>query len=68
MQTQVLARLPEHYREPIVLHHLLGMSFRDIAGIVGSSEGGARIRAARGMAALRVLLDQSPRRQPRRPE
>ena len=68
MLTQVLARLPEHYREPIVLHHLLGMSFRDIAGIVGSSEGGARIRAARGMAALRVLLDESPPGQPRRAE
>ncbi len=53
---QALARLPETYRDPIVLHHLLGMSFRDIAGIVGSSEGGARIRASRGMSELRRLL------------
>ena len=44
---QALGRLPEHYRDPIVLHHLMGLSFRDIAGIVGSSEGGARIRASR---------------------
>jgi RNA polymerase sigma-70 factor (ECF subfamily) len=57
---QALARLPEHYRDPIVLHHLLGVSFRDIAGIVGSSEGGARIRASRGMSTLRRLLDDNP--------
>ncbi len=54
---QALARLPESYRDPIVLHHLFGVSFRDIAGIVGSSEGAARIRASRGMAELRRLLD-----------
>ena len=56
---QALARLPEHYRDPIVLHHLMGLSFRDIAGIVGSSEGGARIRASRGMSTLRRLLDDT---------
>jgi RNA polymerase sigma-70 factor, ECF subfamily len=55
--TEALSRLPEHYRDPIVLHHLLGVSFRDIAGIVGCSEGGARIRASRGMSELRRLLD-----------
>lgn len=54
---QALDRLPENYRDPIVLHHLLGVSFRDIAGIVGSSEGGARIRASRGMSELRRLLE-----------
>lgn len=54
---QALDRVPEHYRDPIVLHHLFGLSFRDIAGIVGSSEGGARIRASRGMSELRRLLD-----------
>lgn len=57
---QALDRLPEHYRDPIVLHHLFGLSFRDIAGIVGSSEGGARIRASRGMSALRCLLEDAP--------
>ncbi len=54
---QALARLPESYRDAIALHHLLGVSFRDIAGIVGTSEGGARIRASRGMSELRRLLD-----------
>jgi RNA polymerase sigma-70 factor (ECF subfamily) len=63
--TQALARLSEDYRDPIVLHHLLGVSFRDTAGIVGSSEGGARIRASRGMSALRRLLDEPPPRETR---
>ncbi len=58
---QALGRLPEHYRDPIVLHHLMGVSFRDIAGIVGSSEGGARIRASRGMSTLRRLLEDAPK-------
>lgn len=58
--TQALTRLPDLYREPLILHHLLGVSFRDIAGIVGSSEGGARIRASRGMAALRRILRELP--------
>jgi RNA polymerase sigma-70 factor (ECF subfamily) len=56
--TQALSRLPEHYRDPIVLHHLLGVSFRDISGIIGCSEGGARIRASRGMSDLRRMLDE----------
>jgi RNA polymerase sigma-70 factor (ECF subfamily) len=54
--TQALERLPEKYREPLVLHHLFGLSFRDIAGMVGASEGGARVRASRGMTALRQIL------------
>jgi RNA polymerase sigma-70 factor, ECF subfamily len=57
--TQALERIPERYREPVVLHHLFGLSFRDIAGMVGTSEGGARVRASRGMAALRQILGRS---------
>jgi RNA polymerase sigma-70 factor, ECF subfamily len=53
---QALERIPDRHRDPLVFHHLLGLSFREIGGIVGASEGGARIRAARGMAALREVL------------
>jgi hypothetical protein len=41
-----------------VLHHLYGMSFREIGQIAGVSEGGARIRASRGMSELRLLLER----------
>jgi RNA polymerase sigma-70 factor (ECF subfamily) len=53
---EALERIRDRYRDPLVLHHLLGLTFREIAGIVGTSEGGARIRSARGMAALRRVL------------
>jgi hypothetical protein len=55
-RAQALDRIPERHRDPLVFHHLLGLSFREIGGVVGASEGGARIRAARGMAALRRVL------------
>jgi DNA-directed RNA polymerase specialized sigma24 family protein len=60
MLMQALTRLPEHYREPIVLHHLLGMSFRDIAGIVGSREAAPEARYDAGAPRNR---SGSPRRQ-----
>jgi RNA polymerase sigma-70 factor (ECF subfamily) len=56
MLAQALDRIPHRYRGPVVFHHLLGLSFREIGGIVGASEGGARVRAARGMATLRDVL------------
>jgi RNA polymerase sigma factor (sigma-70 family) len=51
-----LAVLPADRREALVLHHVYGLSFREIGQVVGVSEGGARIRASRGMAELRLLL------------
>ncbi len=53
---QALAQLQEDWRESLLLHHVYGLSFCEIGQIVGVSEGGARIRASRGMAELRVAL------------
>lgn len=53
---RALAALPADRREAVVLHHVHGLSFREVAQVVGVSEGGARIRASRGMAELRVRL------------
>jgi RNA polymerase sigma-70 factor, ECF subfamily len=53
---RAMTRLPEDWREAVVFHHIYGMSFREIGHIAGVSEGGARIRASRGMAKLRRLL------------
>lgn len=47
-------------RECLVLHHVYGLSFREIAGISGISEGAARTRASRGMAELRTALAPQP--------
>jgi RNA polymerase sigma-70 factor (ECF subfamily) len=59
---RALAQLPADRREAIVLHHIYGLSFREIGRVVGVSEGGARIRASRGMSELREKLVPGGRR------
>jgi len=58
--SRALAVLPADRREALVLHHVFGLSFREIGNVAGVSEGGARIRASRGMTELRAIL--APRR------
>jgi RNA polymerase sigma-70 factor, ECF subfamily len=59
---RALAVLPGDRREALILHHVYGLSFREIGQVVGVSEGGARIRASRGMTELRLVLDRGRRR------
>jgi DNA-directed RNA polymerase specialized sigma24 family protein len=56
---RALAGLPGDWREALVLHHVYGLSFREVGLVAGVSEGGARIRASRGMALLRETLGSS---------
>jgi RNA polymerase sigma-70 factor (ECF subfamily) len=53
---RALAAVPSDQREALVLHHLYGLSFGEIARVAGVSEGAARIRASRGMHVLRRQL------------
>jgi RNA polymerase sigma-70 factor (ECF subfamily) len=53
---RALAAVPADRREALLLHHVHGLSFREVGRVVGVSEGGARIRASRGMADLRAAL------------
>jgi len=53
---RALAALPADRREALLLHHVYGLSYHEIGRVVGVSEGGARIRASRGMAELRQRL------------
>lgn len=53
---RAMARLADDRREAIVLHHVYGLSFREIARVAGISEVGARVRASRGMSELREIL------------
>lgn len=53
---RAMAQLRPDWREAVVLHHVQGLSFREIGLVVGVSALGARIRASRGMACLRRLL------------
>lgn len=48
-----VAALPERQRWAVALHHLGGLSYAEVAELVGGSEGAARRAAADGVAALR---------------
>ncbi len=48
-----LKALPPKQRQTIAYHHIVGMSYREVARIVGGSEAAARRAVADGIAALR---------------
>jgi RNA polymerase sigma-70 factor (ECF subfamily) len=53
---RALLRLPQDRREAIVLHHVQGLSFEEVAAVQGVSANAAKIRAHRGMVELREIL------------
>ncbi|HWC72423.1 MAG TPA: RNA polymerase sigma factor [Gemmatimonadales bacterium] len=53
---RALALLPESQREVIVLHSYAGMTFAEIADVLGSGGIAVRVRAHRGYRRLRELL------------
>lgn len=55
-----IAALPIEQREAIELHWLLGLSFHEIAELMGISAGAARVRAHRGYVALRKIFGVEP--------
>lgn len=53
---ELLTHLPEKQREAVTLRVFEGLSFREIGGIIGSSEGAARVNYHHGMRRLRGML------------
>lgn len=53
MVQSAIAALPIEQREAIELHWIAGLSFHEIAEVMGISAGAARVRAHRGYVALR---------------
>jgi RNA polymerase sigma-70 factor (ECF subfamily) len=53
---RALARVTAARRDAVVLHHVLGFSFKEIAARAGIAETAAKLRSSRGMAELRTLL------------
>jgi len=51
-----LDALPVNQREVVVMHHVLGWTFEDMATALHSTSGALRIRAHRGMLRLREAL------------
>lgn len=55
-----LQELPEERREPLLLHHVWGFSYDEIAGLLGTSPGAARVRVHRSVQELRERLEVAP--------
>jgi RNA polymerase sigma-70 factor (ECF subfamily) len=53
---EALARLPEDYRQAVVLHNLRGLSFPEVAAQMGRSVDSVEKLWARGLARLRRAL------------
>jgi RNA polymerase sigma-70 factor, ECF subfamily len=52
-----VARIGPDRREAMLLHHVWGFRFREIAAIQGVTESAAKLRSSRGMAELRRTLE-----------
>ena len=53
---RALGRLTPEGREAVWLHHVMGFRFSEIAKRLGIRAGAAKVRASRGISALRSLL------------
>lgn len=53
---EALSQVPSDRRRALLLHHLGGWSFRDIARRFGIRESAAKLRSSRGVQQLRTLL------------
>jgi RNA polymerase sigma-70 factor, ECF subfamily len=70
----LVAQLPVHLRGPVVLRHVVGLSYAETAAALRCPEGTAKANVARGLARLRQLAtseaasprDPAPRAETRR--
>jgi RNA polymerase sigma-70 factor (ECF subfamily) len=60
---RALAQVAAARRAAVIQHHVLGLSFREIAEKAGIAETAAKLRSSRGMAQLRALL--KPHKEPK---
>ncbi|MFD8686689.1 RNA polymerase sigma factor [Streptomyces sp. NPDC059651] len=52
-----LSELPEIHRVPVVLRHVMGMSYAEVAQVQGCPVGTAKAQVSRGLGNLRRLLE-----------
>jgi len=57
----LLATLPDRYRTPVVLRHVDGLSYDEMATVLGRPEGTLKAQVHRGLAQLRVAAEQATR-------
>ncbi|MCC7369309.1 MAG: sigma-70 family RNA polymerase sigma factor [Chloroflexi bacterium] len=56
---EIVASLPERYRAAVVLRHVQGLSYGEIAAALGQPSGTVKSNVHRGVAYLRAALDAS---------
>jgi len=59
--SEVMAKLPDGYREAVVLHDIQGLEHREIAAIKGRSAGTSKSQLHKARVRLRQLITQSGR-------
>ena len=59
--SEVIAKLPEGYREAIILHDVEGLEHREIAQIRGRSVGTSKSQLHKGRTMLRAMITQRRR-------
>ena len=57
----LLAGLPDRYRTPVVLRHVDGLSYEEMATVLGRSEGTIKAQVHRGLAQLRAAAEEAAR-------
>ena len=57
--SEVMAKLPDGYREAVILYDIEGLEHQEIAEIKGRSEGTSKSQLHKGRAMLRTLIKQS---------
>jgi RNA polymerase sigma-70 factor (ECF subfamily) len=57
---EAVSALPSARRHAVVAHHVMGFSFKEIAGRLGVAEAAAKLRSSRGIRQLRTLLQRKP--------
>ncbi len=55
---QAISRLSEGNRKTLLMHHVWGMSFKEISEALGIREGAAKVRSHRALRDLRLALEQ----------
>ncbi len=53
---RALARIDPERREALLLHHVVGFSFKEVGAVLGVTAGAAKLRAHRGVVELRGIL------------
>lgn len=61
---EALAKLPDEYREPVVMHDLGGIPYEEIATSTGTAIGTVKSRISRGRRRLAELLEPEGRPDP----